>query len=161
MSSSGHPGTPPEDPGEPPLLLEDQLCFTLYAASRTVTSAYRPLLDGVGLTYPQYLVMLALWERRVASVKDLVAAVHLDYGTLTPLIKRLESSGLVVRERRADDERVVEVALTEKGAALREHIRNLPLAIGEAVGLTDEEIGTVAELLRRLTINVTLHTARR
>lgn len=129
MSKSGHPVPPPEDPGEPSLLLDDQLCFTLYAASRAVTSAYRPLLDAAGLTYPQYLVMLALWEQRTATVKDLVVAVHLDYGTLTPLIKRLESNGLVVRERRADDERVVEVALTEEGAALRQHIRNLPLQL--------------------------------
>jgi DNA-binding MarR family transcriptional regulator len=149
----------PGGPGEPSLLLDDHFCFTLYAASRAVTGVYRPLLDAVGLTYPQYLVMVVLWEHRTAPVKDLVAALHLDYGTLTPLIKRLEARGLLERQRRADDERVVEVALTPEGAALRERIRTVPLAIGEAMGLALEEIGTAQELLRRLTANVDRHTS--
>src|ERR1700716_965582 len=97
------------------LLLDDQLCFALYAASRAVTNRYRPLLDELDLTYPQYLVMLVLWQHGAVSVKDVGAALHLDYGTLTPLIKRLEAAGLVRRERRADDERSVAVSLTEQG----------------------------------------------
>ncbi|WP_431958843.1 MarR family winged helix-turn-helix transcriptional regulator [Actinacidiphila sp. bgisy160] len=145
------------DTAEPSLLLDDHFCFTLYAASRAVTGVYRPLLDAVGLTYPQYLVMVVLWEHRTVTVKDLVAALHLDYGTLTPLIKRLEAHGLLRRQRRADDERVVEVALTPEGTALRERIRAVPLAIGEAMGLTREEIGTAQDLLRRLTANVDRH----
>lgn len=91
--------TDPAQPGQPggSSLLDDQLCFALYAASRAVTSRYRPLLDELGLTYPQYLVLLVLWEHSAVSVKDLGAALQLDYGTLTPLVKRLESNGLVRR----------------------------------------------------------------
>ncbi|MER6062309.1 MarR family winged helix-turn-helix transcriptional regulator [Streptomyces sp. NPDC001792] len=148
----------PPAPGEgtePSLLLDDQFCFTLYAASRAVTSVYRPLLDAFGLTYPQYLVMLVLWQHQTVPVKDLVATLHLDYGTLTPLIKRLEVNGLLKRQRRPDDERVVEVTLTPQGVALRDRIRSVPPAIGAAMGLTDDEIDTARELLRRLTVNVT------
>src|ERR671925_402329 len=94
------------------LLLDDQLCFALYAASRAVTNSYRPLLDELGLTYPQYLVMLVLWEHDAVPIKDVGAALELDYGTLTPLSKRLEASGLVQRQRRPDDERTVQVTLT-------------------------------------------------
>ncbi|GGT03295.1 MarR family winged helix-turn-helix transcriptional regulator [Streptomyces chromofuscus] len=149
-------GTPrPGELDQPSLRLEDHLCFTLYAASRAVTSAYRPLLDAVGLTYPQYLVMLALWQHGTAPVKDLVAVLHLDYGTLTPLIKRLEANGLLKRQRRAEDERVVEVALTPEGTALRERVLAVPPAIGDAMSLTTEEIRTAQDLLRRLTANVT------
>ncbi|WP_405772233.1 MarR family winged helix-turn-helix transcriptional regulator [Actinacidiphila glaucinigra] len=147
------------DTAEPSLLLDDHFCFTLYAASRAVTGVYRPLLDAVGLTYPQYLVMVVLWEHRTVTVKELVAALHLDYGTLTPLIKRLEAHGLLERQRRADDERVVEVALTPEGTALRERIRTVPPAIGDAIGLTREEIAAAQDLLRRLTANVDRHTA--
>ncbi|MET8633255.1 MarR family transcriptional regulator [Streptomyces sp. NPDC004680] len=143
----------------PPLPLEDHFCFTLYAASRAVTGAYRPLLDELGLTYPQYLVMVVLWQHGTAPVKDLVAALQLDYGTVTPLIKRLEANGWIKRQRRADDERVVEVALTEEGAALSRNIRAVPLAIGDAMGLTPEEFRTAQDLLRRLTANVLHHTA--
>lgn len=148
-------GGPEPAPSEPPApLLDDQLCFTLYAASRALTSLYRPLLDPHGLTYPQYLVMLVLWEHGSAPVKDLVAALQLDYGTLTPLIKRLEANGLVTRERRADDERVVEVALTPAGAALRTRIGSIPPAIGGAMGLESDELALVQDLVRRLTGNV-------
>ncbi|MFK0285380.1 MarR family winged helix-turn-helix transcriptional regulator [Streptomyces sp. NPDC090499] len=151
-------GTPtPGYRSESPLPLEDHFCFTLYAASRAVTSAYRPLLDELGLTYPQYLVMVVLWQHGTASVKDMLAALQLDYGTVTPLIKRLETSGLLKRQRRADDERVVEVALTPKGTALSHRIRAVPLAIGDAMGLTVEEFATAQNLLRRLTANVIHH----
>ena len=85
-------------------LLDDQLCFALYAAQRAVTAAYRPLLEELGLTYPQYLVLLVLWERGETTVKALAGALHLDYGTMSPLLKRLESAGLVRRERSAHDE---------------------------------------------------------
>ncbi|MFI6490535.1 MarR family winged helix-turn-helix transcriptional regulator [Streptomyces sp. NPDC050564] len=159
MSDNESRASAPGDPGEPPLPLEDHFCFTLYAASRAVTSAYRPLLDELGLTYPQYLVMVVLWQRGTASVKDLVAALQLDYGTLTPLIKRLEANRLLKRQRRADDERVVEVALTPEGTALSRRIRAVPLAIGDAMGLTPEEFGIAQDLLRRLTANVARHTS--
>lgn len=149
----------PGAPAEPSLLLDDQFCFALYAASRAVTSVYRPLLDTVGLTYPQYLVMLVLWEHRTVPVKDLVAALHLDYGTLTPLIKRLEANDLLKRQRRADDERVVEVTLTPEGVALRDRIRTVPLAIGDAIGLPADEIKTAQDILRSLTHNVNRHAS--
>ncbi|MFB6823175.1 MarR family winged helix-turn-helix transcriptional regulator [Streptomyces virginiae] len=137
------------------LRLEDQLCFALYAASRAVTASYRPLLDQLGLTYPQYLVMLALWERDSLSVRDLGAALQLESSTLSPLLKRLEANGLVLRERRVDDERSVAVRLTEAGAALQAKARDVPLAIGDAMNLTPEQDATARHLLRLITANVT------
>src|SRR3954469_22836175 len=101
--------TTPEDRTSP---VDDLLCFALYAASRAVTAAYRPLLHDLGLTYPQYLVMVALWERGSMPVKDLGDALQLDYGTLTPLLKRLESAGLITRRRRLDDRGSVQVRLS-------------------------------------------------
>jgi MarR family transcriptional regulator, organic hydroperoxide resistance regulator len=136
------------------LLLDDQLCFALYAASRAVTSVYRPLLDDLGLTYPQYLVMLVLWERGSCPVKDLAAALQLDYGTLTPLLKRLETAGHLRRQRRPGDERTVDIALTEAGADLRERARAIPPAISRAMALTTSDTAALRDLLRRLTDNL-------
>uniref|UniRef100_A0AAU3GWB7 MarR family transcriptional regulator n=1 Tax=Streptomyces sp. NBC_01401 TaxID=2903854 RepID=A0AAU3GWB7_9ACTN len=146
------PDTPP---AEGSLQLQDQLCFALYAASRAVTARYRPLLDELGLTYPQYLVMLVLWERADVSVRELGGALQLESSTLSPLLKRLEANGLVRRERRADDERSVSVRLTEAGTGLRERARAVPLAIGDVMGLTPEQDATAKQLLRLLTENVT------
>src|SRR5258708_25493262 len=101
-------------------LLDDQMCFALYAASRAVTSLYRPILDELGLTYPQYLVMLVLWEKRSMIVRDLGAALQLDTGTLSPLLKRMETHDLISRQRRHDDERSVEVTPTDRGWALQD-----------------------------------------
>ena len=140
------------DPGS--LLLEDQLCFALYAASRSVTARYRPLLDELGLTYPQYLVMLVLWQQDSISVRDLGTALQLESSTLSPLLKRLEAGGLIRRERRTDDERSVALHLTEAGAQLQQRARSVPLAIGEAMGLSPEQHATARELLRLLTANV-------
>lgn len=154
---SGATGSDSGDPSAVPaytLLLDDQLCFVLYAASRAVTARYRPLLEALQLTYPQYLVMLVLWEQRAVAVKELGAALQLDYGTLTPLVKRLEANGLVRRERRADDERSVQVTLTDQGAALRERAAGVPPVMGDAMGLSPEESTQVKTLLRRLTDNV-------
>jgi DNA-binding MarR family transcriptional regulator len=136
------------------LLLQDQLCFALYAASRSVTARYRPLLDELELTYPQYLVMLVLWEQQSASVRELGTALQLESSTLSPLLKRLEAAGLIRRQRRADDERSVTVSLTEAGARLQEKARAVPLAIGEAMGLTPEQDATAKQLLRLLTANL-------
>ncbi|MCX4461549.1 MarR family transcriptional regulator (plasmid) [Streptomyces sp. NBC_00080] len=137
------------------LLLQDQLCFALYAASRAVTTRYRPLLDELGLTYPQYLVMLVLWEQGSVSVRELGTALQLESSTLSPLLKRLEAGGLIRRERRAEDERSVAVRLTPAGSDLQEKARAVPLAIGEAMGLTPEQDATAKHLLRLLTENVT------
>jgi DNA-binding MarR family transcriptional regulator len=136
------------------LELDAQLCFTLYAASRAVTGLYRPLLDELGVTYPQYLVLLVLWQRGTVPVKELGAALQLDYGTLTPLLKRLAAAGLVRRERGAEDERVVLVALTDEGAALRERALAVPGRIGAGMGLEPDEFEQVQAILRRLTANV-------
>jgi MarR family transcriptional regulator, organic hydroperoxide resistance regulator len=132
---------------EQALKLEAQLCFPLYAASNLLTRLYRPLLEKLGLTYPQYLVMLVLWERRSANVGELSAALHLDSGTLTPLLKRLEANGLVRRERSAEDERRVEVSLTREGEALKKRALEVPGALACRVGLGNERfIGLRAEL---------------
>ncbi|MEU4763987.1 MarR family transcriptional regulator [Actinosynnema sp. NPDC023794] len=136
------------------LELDDQLCFALYAASRAVTARYRPLLDDLGLTYPQYLVLLVLWERGPVPVKDVAAALQLDYGTLSPLLKRLEAAGLIRRERRPDDERSVRLVLTEQGDELRERAKDVPPAMGEAMNLGEEDTARLRALLRTLADNV-------
>ncbi|MGW2690223.1 MarR family winged helix-turn-helix transcriptional regulator [Streptomyces sp. NPDC001414] len=140
---------------EPSLHLEDQFCFTLYSASRAVTAAYRPLLERLHLTYPQYLVMLVLWQRGTITVKDLVRTLSLDYGTLTPLLKRLETNGLLQRQRRPEDERVVDVTLTEDGLDLRQSALAVPPALGEAFGLGDRDIETANAVLTQLIHNLT------
>ncbi|MDG4667197.1 MarR family transcriptional regulator [Mycobacterium sp. 236(2023)] len=106
--------------------LDEQLCFALYSASRAVTAAYRPLLDEVGLTYPQYLVLLVLWEDEPCTVGHLGERLHLDSGTLSPLLKRLESAGLVQRRRSATDERRVDITLTPEGRALEDRAACIP-----------------------------------
>ncbi|MER6716370.1 MarR family transcriptional regulator [Streptomyces sp. NPDC000877] len=133
-----------------PLLLDQQLCFALYAAQRAVTAAYRPLLDDLGLTYPQYLVLLVLWERGETTVKELAAALRLDYGTVSPLLKRLEAAGLLRRERSARDERSVLVAVTGRGEDLRERAGWVPGALLAATGLDEPEAVRLREELWRL-----------
>lgn len=122
MATRSAPALPPADP----LALDQQLCFPLYAASHLMTRLYRPLLAPLGLTYPQYLVMLALWEHSPASVGALGERLLLDSGTLTPLLKRLEAAGWVTRQRDPADERRVKVGLTEAGRALREPASRVP-----------------------------------
>jgi DNA-binding MarR family transcriptional regulator len=134
-----------EDAGS--LLLDDQLCFALYAAQRAVTAAYRPLLDELGVTYPQYLVLLVLWERGETTVKELAGALRLDYGTVSPLLKRLEGAGLVRRERAAADERSVLVACTERAEELRERAARVPGALLSATGLDSEEVARLRQEL--------------
>ncbi|WP_327371313.1 MarR family winged helix-turn-helix transcriptional regulator [Streptomyces sp. NBC_01217] len=136
------------------LLLKDQMCFALYAAQRAVTSRYRPLLEELNLTYPQYLVMLVLWEHGALPIKTLGSHLQLDYGTLTPLLKRLQAHGFIRRERQASDERSVQITLTEQGTELRERARAVPAAIGDAVGLSSREIADVKSLLERLTASI-------
>lgn len=134
------------------LVLRRQVCFALYAASRALTDVYRPILDEVGLTYPQYLVLLVLWEREDApTVSELGAALRLDSGTLSPLLKRLEAAGLVVRSRSARDERRVEVGLTADGRALRQRMDEVPLQVARATGLTEAELIALRDTLTRVT----------
>jgi len=121
------------------LRLDQQLCFALYSASRSLTRAYAPLLEPLGLTYPQYLVMLVLWEHRSASVKALGERLALDSGTLTPLLKRLEKRGLITRRRDPDDERVVRIDLTPDGQRLRARARRVPTELACRAGFELED----------------------
>ena len=139
-------------------LLEEQACFALYAASRAVTDTYRPLLGELGLTYPQYLVLLVLWESDSRPVKEIGEALHLDYGTLSPLLKRLEANGMVTRARLATDERTVVVSLTEDGRAVRTRAAAIPSAIGCALGLEDAERRQLIDTLRRLTASTVAYS---
>ena len=116
-------------PTDSPLLLGNQLCFAIYSTAHAFNRVYKPLLDKLGLTYPQYLVMLVLWERDDVPVKDIGERLFLDSGTLTPLLKRLEAVDLIKRTRSTEDERQVLIALTSQGQALREKARTVPQAI--------------------------------
>src|SRR5580765_8981430 len=127
--------------------LDDQLCFALYAASRAVTQRYRPLLDELGLTYPQYLVMLVLWEHGPTTVKGLADALQLDYGTLSPLLKRLAAAGLVERQRRSDDERSVEISLTAAGDELKARASRIPQLLVDAYNLDANEFTALRDNL--------------
>jgi DNA-binding MarR family transcriptional regulator len=133
------------------LRLDRQVCFALYAASRAVTQLYRPVLDALGLTYPQYLVLLVLWERGPVTVKELGAALDLDSGTLSPLLKRLSAAGLVARDRREDDERCVEVRVTAAGERLRARAAGVPRKIAKATGLRAPELAELRRTLIALT----------
>ena len=134
-----------------PLVLDRQICFSLYAASRALTNRYRPLLEPLGLTYPQYLVMLVLWERGATTVKDLSAALQLDSGTLSPLLKRLQAGGLVERRRSTADERQVLVEPTAAGRALRERAASVPARIVSATGLDLQELEALKRTLETVT----------
>ncbi|MGC9668305.1 MarR family winged helix-turn-helix transcriptional regulator [Planosporangium sp. 12N6] len=133
-----------------PLALERQVCFALSVASRSVVAVYRPLLEPMGLTHPQYLVMLALWQHSRLSVKDLSGLLQLDPGTLSPLLKRLEAAGYVRRQRDPADERVLVVTLTEAGVALREQAEKVPAAVVEHLGMELGELQRLHESLTRL-----------
>ena len=132
------------------LRLDRQLCFALYRAERAMVQAYRPLLEGLGVTYPQYLVLLVLWERDGLSVKELGARLHLDSGTLTPLLRRMEGHGLLTRTRRADDERQVEIALTAQGRRLKQKARSVPAGLFEKCGLAAADLARLRGDLQAL-----------
>ncbi|MFF8472928.1 MarR family winged helix-turn-helix transcriptional regulator [Streptomyces sp. NPDC015414] len=154
MSASPTPPPPPAAEAAPDsewLRLDRQICFSLHAASRAFNGVYRVLLKDLGLTYPQYLVLLVLWEHGDLPVKKLGEHLRLDSGTLSPLVKRLEAASLVTRERSAHDERSVQVRLTGQGAALRERALELPRRIAAATGFELAEIGELRERLDRLT----------
>src|SRR5882757_1251004 len=126
-----------------PLLLGNQLCFAVYSTAHAFNRVYKPLLDRLGLTYPQYLVMLVLWERDGVPVKDIGERLFLDSGTLTPLLKRLEAANLVKRTRSTEDERQVLIALTPQGHALQEKARDVPPAILAASACTVAELSAM------------------
>ncbi len=145
------PSAPPGDAlPEDPLRLDLQLCFRLYAASRLITRLYQPMLEPHGLTYPQYIVLMILWEEAPCSVSRIGARALLNTNTLTPLLKRLEQQGLVQRQRRQDDERIVEIHLPEAGHALRSHCDCIPAEIASATHLPLEKAMALATLLDEL-----------
>ena len=132
------------------LKLDDQLCFSIYAASHAFTRFYKPLLEPLGLTYPQYLVLLALWEADGLPLKAIGVRLGLDSGTLTPLLKRMEEAGLVTRTRDAADERQVLVSLTGKGKRLEQKAADFPRQIGAASSCSATELQALTRLMFRL-----------
>jgi DNA-binding MarR family transcriptional regulator len=130
--------------------LDDMVCFALHAASRAVTAAYRPLLEPLGVTYPQYLVLSTLWERGDQTVGELVELLQLDYGTMTPLLKRLEKQGLVRRTRSPEDERSVIVSLTDDGTALRVDANGIYQAISDKFDFSPRRARTTLQLLQSI-----------
>jgi len=150
--------TRPDDAPAAGISLATMLCFDLYAASRAMTAVYRGLLDPVGLTYPQYLVLVVLWTRGEQTVRQVIDVLHLDYGTVSPLLKRLEARGLLERRRRADDERSVTVALTDEGHALRDRLAHVPARVGAAFGLDADELAVLGRLLATVNRAAPAHT---
>lgn len=132
------------------LKFDQQVCFPLYVLSRQVTAHYRPLLEKLDLTYPQYLVLLLLWEHKLQTVKDLGEKLCLDSGTLTPLLKRLEKKGLLTRYRCKSDERVVEIVITPEGMNLRKKAQKIPQQLQASLNLDDKERESLHKQLQRL-----------
>ena len=132
------------------LELQEQVCFALAIASRSVNAVYRPILEPHGLTHPQYLVMLALWEQSPRSVKNLGAELQLEPATLSPLLKRLEAAGLISRERNAVDERMLDISLTDAGTALRAEAESIPPRIIDKLGMSLDELEALRTSLWRV-----------
>ena len=139
--------------------LDRQLCFALYEASRATIDVYRPLLDELGVTYPQYLVLLILWERGACSVKEIGSLLHLDSGTLSPLLKRLEAAGFIKRQRRANDERIVDISLTDEGHALKKRAASIPEKFYCELDLSFDDYTSL--LVRLKTLTQQLHARQR
>ena len=135
---------------EDALKLENQLCFPLYAAARKVTGAYTPLLKPLGITYTQYIVLLVLWEKDGQTVGAIGDLLHLDNGTLTPLLKKMETEGIVTRLRSKEDERRVTIQLTEKGKALKKQAEGIPAKIGACIHLNQEDARSLYRILYQI-----------
>lgn len=133
-----------------PLKLENQLCFPLYVGSKEVIKKYKPHLDELGITYTQYISMMALWEHEALSVKELGQHLYLDSGTLTPLLKKMEAQGLITRTRSTEDERSVLITLTEKGRSMRKKARSIPERVGSCIPLSPEESQQLYTLLYKV-----------
>ena len=132
------------------LKLENQLCFPLYACAREVVKKYKPFLDDIDLTYTQYVTMMVLWEKPSVTSKEIGERLHLDSGTLTPVIKKLAEKGLVTRARSAEDERNLVVTLTDAGLALRDRAACIPGQMGQCICLSPEDAGTLYRILYQL-----------
>lgn len=155
--SSGIATTPPRPDY---LMLDEQVCFALAVASRNVIALYRPILEPLGVTHPQYLVMLALWGESPLSVKDIGRLLQLDSATLSPLLKRLEAGGLVIHQRRSDDERALAVSLTAKGKALRTKALDVPPQVIARLGMSIKELQGLHAALTRVIAATTPDDAR-
>ncbi|MCA4134319.1 MarR family winged helix-turn-helix transcriptional regulator [Arthrobacter sp. M4] len=151
------PSTPEAAANQDDLLLERQLCFALTVASRSVVGAYKPVLDELGLTHPQYLVMLALWERSPRSLKDIADALLHEPATLSPILRRLEQSGFVTRKRLPGNERALAIELTESGKNLREQALAVPGTMMERLGLNRQQVAEIHATMTRL-IETTQHS---
>lgn len=137
---------------DPPVVaLDDMVCFNVHATFRAVTSVYRPLLEPLGVSYPQYLVLAVLWDGGDLPVGALVSRLQSDYGTITPLLKRMENQGLIVRTRNPQDERSVIISLTDEGDALRVHGPRIYQAVSDKFGFTPERAAAALEVLRSIT----------
>jgi len=134
--------------------LKDQLCFKLYVLSRQMTNLYRPLLDQLDITYPQYLVMLVLWQEKQLSVKELGIRLHLDSGTLTPLLKRLEQKAFLTRKRDVKDERSVLIGLTPNGEAMEERAQSIPEQLQKCLKLTESDYTQIKTTLDNMLMNI-------
>ncbi|MDH6310205.1 DNA-binding MarR family transcriptional regulator [Dysgonomonas sp. PFB1-18] len=130
--------------------LENQLCFPLYALSRQITALYRPHLEKLGLTYPQYLVMMVLWEHDSVTIKQLGELLWLDSGTLTPLLKRMEANNLLVRKRSAEDERLVDITITDKGEALQKEAEEISPFIKKGLNMSDVQIDDLRQQIKEI-----------
>lgn len=151
--STDAPSTQAPSTDDSPLCLRRQLCFALYAASNQVTRLYRPVLEPLGLTYPQYLVMLVLWERAPRKVGEIAEQLLLDSGTLTPLLKRMEANGLLTRTRDPHDERCVCIALTAAGRGLKRRAAGIPAKMLDAIDLPLQQLEALKTQLQTLTIS--------
>lgn len=132
------------------LKLDNQYCFPIYVLAREIIKAYRPLLDKLDITYPQYLVLLVLWEKDCQTVNEIGVKLHLDSGTLTPLLKRLEQKGLVVRKRKSSDERSVEISLTDKALNFKEKACEISIELRQKVDLTPDDLLHLQKIVKKI-----------
>ena len=149
-----HSNQKPQPAGNPALLLDNQLCFALYSTSLAMTKIYKPLLVPLGLTYPQYLAMLVLWEQDGVMVSELGERLYLDSGTLTPLLKRLEASGLIARLRDVADERRVHVTLTAAGRKLKAKAAFIPACVVSAAGCSLSDLASLTRQVQALRLKL-------
>ena len=136
------------------LKLENQLCFPLYACSKEIIKKYKPFLEKIDLTYTQYIVMMVLWERKIVNVKELGKCLFLDSGTLTPVLKKLETKGYIERNRAKEDERNLIISITKTGRKLKEKAKNIPMEIGECLNLSKKDAAELYRILYTLLLNI-------
>ncbi|WP_411346461.1 MarR family winged helix-turn-helix transcriptional regulator [Paenibacillus sp. WLX1005] len=132
------------------LALEQHLCFSLYAGSRAITRMYWPMLEEMGITYPQYLALVVLWDKRECTIKELGKEIYLDSGTMTSMLKRMEEAGLITRQRSVEDERVVKIRITDNGMELRERSACIPQSLLQSTGLSRDELENLNQQIRQI-----------